>query len=240
MKSVLLVLILIHWNTLIAFGQSWDNTQESIKDNMLSLEQLIESALNNSPELKSQNELINIKSSEYKIQKKNWAEYVSGFGSVSYGAGNIMTGVETAGTNFYQLTNNQNFLYNVGLQLRIPLKHAVTSKHLIKIRTNEINRAVYQRGEIEQEITIRVIELYNNILLEEQLLHIRSQAVQSSNTAFAVTEKYFMEGNTSAADLDRIFSMKVRSEEGFAKSKIELTKHFFTLREIVGVPILKR
>ena len=148
MKALLFVFILIYWNTLTLNGQSWDNPLGSIKDSMLSLEQLIESALSNAPELKSQDELIKIRSHEYKIQKKNWAEYVYGFGTASYGAGHIMTGVESAGINYYQLTNNQNILYNIGLQFRIPLKSVVTSRQSIKIRTNEINRAVYQRGQI--------------------------------------------------------------------------------------------
>ena len=222
-----------------SFGQSEVSSVLIVTDKLMPLEVLIETAILNAPELKTQDEIIKIKKSAYAIQKKDWMKHLVGYGTATYGIGNIMTGVESSGASYYQLTNNQNLYYNIGILVKVPLKNIVTHKEAVNIKEYDINYSLHQRESIERNVKVKVTELYNGILLEEQLLQIRSEAVHSSKTAYDVAEKYFIEGTLSATDLDRVFAMKIRSEEAYAKSKGEMIQLISEMKEIVGDRIFR-
>ena len=241
MKLRLILISLLFSNALTysAFGQSDVGSILTISKQLMPLKILIETAILNSSELRSQDEIVKIKKSVLNIQKKDWMKHLAGYGTATYGIGNVITGVEGTNTSYYQLTNNQNLSYNIGFVVRIPLKTIVTHKEAVKIKEYDINYSLHQNKLIEQEIKSKVTELYNGIVLEEQLLEIRSEAVHSSKTAYNVAEKYFIEGSLSATALDRIFAMKVRSEEAHVNSKGEVIQLISEMKEIVGDRIFK-
>ncbi len=240
MKRLILISVLLSKAFIYSsFGQSEVGSVLTVSDKLKPLEVLIETAILNAPELKSQAEIVKIKKSAYTIQKKDWMKHLAGYGNATYGIGNVMTGVESTNTSYYQLTNNQNLSYNIGILVSVPLKNIVTHKEEVKIKEYDINYALYQKESIERDIKIKVTELYNGIVLEEQLLQIRSEAIHSSKTAYDVAEKYFIEGTLSATDLDRVFAMKIRSDEAYVSSKSKMIQLISEMKEIVGDRIFR-
>lgn len=239
MRKILWVSLMIGSISQSVMGQPNELAEGSLSNKLLPLDVLVKAAWENSYLLKEQEELFNIKTSQVKIQKRNWTQYISGVSTINYGKRSSLSDIESSASNYYQLTNNQNLQYNMGVSIRIPLKSILSSKEQIKVKKSEVKRAVHQKGFIKQQLKLQIIELCNRLLLAEEFLEIRAEAKQSSHIAFEVSEQFFREGNISVTEFDKVFNLKVRSEENYQKSKSELALIYSQLTEITGIRILK-
>lgn len=239
MRKILWVSLMIGSISQSVMGQPNELAEGSLSNKLLPLDVLVKAAWENSYLLKEQEELFNIKTSQVKIQKRNWTQYISGVSTINYGKRSSLSDIESSASNYYQLTNNQNLQYNMGVSIRIPLKSILSSKEQVKVKKSEVKRAVHQKGFIKQQLKLQIIELCNRLLLAEEFLEIRAEAKQSSHIAFEVSEQFFREGNISVTEFDKVFNLKVRSEENYQKSKSELALIYSQLTEITGIRILK-
>jgi len=200
------------------------------------LETIIDSAIAKNPYVKFRDLQIVVNSKKLKSDRADWTRDIGfqtdvRFGTFNNFASNVVEGQNPA----LSSTINSQTNYGIGGYIRIPFYDFINRKNQIKQSKAEIEQAksysLVQRDELRQS----VIRQYNELIIKQRILRIKTKYVETSRIHMEMVEKSFINGTITLTEYSSLTEIASRAEADFETSKMEFRTAYMILEEIVGM-----
>ncbi len=238
-KPTLFLLLCLTGYPSKSFSQDSNNYEftftENIENLLPPLEILIDSAIANNPNVEFR--VLQIKVNEYKLKsdRLQWLRNVGIQTDIRYGTFDNFSTNTAEGQNPSIISTRETQLnYGMGAYVKLPLYDFANRKNQINLSKTEVEQAQsmveVQRNEIRQ----LVIRQYNDLVLKQKLLKIKSKYLETSRINMEMVEKEFQNGVVSIGEYSRISDLATRAESDFEISRVDYITGYMILEEIVG------
>ena len=217
-------------------GQAFDISKDNIELMLPPLETIIDSAIAKNPYVKFRDLQIVVNSKKLKSDRADWTRDIGfqtdvRFGTFNNFASNVVEGQNPA----LSSTINSQTNYGIGGYIRIPFYDFINRKNQIKQSKAEIEQAksysLVQRDELRQS----VIRQYNELIIKQRILRIKTKYVETSRIHMEMVEKSFINGTITLTEYSSLTEIASRAEADFETSKMEFRTAYMILEEIVGM-----
>jgi len=195
---------------------------------------LIDAAIKHNAMVGYRGQEIAAKKENIKTQQNFWLRNLGLQADTRYGTFDNFSTIANAGSTTLQSITNRQLNYGAGLFIKLPVFDVVNRKTQIKQAKAEMEQANYLQQAQADEIRQIVIRQYEELLLKQKLLSIRSQNLGSAIVNTQMVEKEFRNGVIPVFEYVRLSDMtsRIKSEYEMAKSEFIVSKKI--LEEIVG------
>ncbi len=201
------------------------------------LEDLIDSAIQYAPSLKSQDADIAIWKYKTITAKREWMQnfYIDGLLQTdvwdAYTYNQMIGGVPT-----YPISTYQDSYRALGsVSIRIPMDDFWDRRNRVKTVTKEIEKSMAIKENLILEIRKVMVLLYNQLIVSQRKLKISNENVITNSLQKDMAEKEFLNGQTTLYEVARINEMYRRAVYDFEDARIELYNAYSLLQEICGI-----
>jgi len=218
-------------------GNGFDLLKDNIELILPPLETILDSALRRNPDVKFRDMQVIMDEHKLKAYKVDWTRNLGIQTDALYGTfDNISSNTTNGGSNPAMLTTRSSQLnYGAGAFIKIPLYDLINRKNQNKLAKAEIEQA--QNSSQSQRNAVRqlVIKQYNDLIVKQRLLKIKSKYVETARINMAMAEKQFLNGIINISEYSSVTEIVSRSEADFESSKMEFRTAYMLLEEIVGI-----
>ena len=201
-----------------------------------SLEVLIESAISNSHKLKYLQNQVKLSGYNLKTAKRNWAKYFSFAGSVQEGSWTSLSFVEDQfGNSVGTLGSTDQTRWTIGLQLRLPVINIIDYKNQTNIARVQIESKIEQKLDAVKDIRAEVITLYNELVIQQEMLRIDIDNIEYASLASEMAEREYEQNKITLGEMSRIRDVLSRARSRHVTTKINFINAYVMLQEITGV-----
>lgn len=177
---------------------------------------------------------------EYRLQKRDWWNYLKLSGMYSYGRYNVIGNASDEYTPMYQTTmSSAQHNFNVGASVSVPVGDLVNRKLKLKKYKFSIEQQQYIKEELIEDRRLRILEAYNAVT--EQLSTIRAKAESAAmyNAQMKISENDFIQGlmDLKALSLER--ARRTGAVTNYEQSRVALHNSIVLLEMLTGVKIIK-
>jgi len=197
------------------------------------LETLIDSAIANSPYLKNRNNMVTKMQYEFKTAQRKILNFLSVSGSMNYGRNSFSTLSDIIP--IIETSTQDNFVYSVGLSLRLSLFDVVNRKNELNIARKEIEESINSREEKIFEIKKEVTFQYNDLILKQKLLKVASDNMLTSQMRMVMIEQKFLNNEIALEELSRIMEWHSDAQIAYETAAIELMNAYILLELTCGL-----
>ncbi len=195
---------------------------------------LIDSALKHSGMVSYRKYDVQVKEANLVTQRNQWLRNFGVQGDTRYGTIDAFSTNSNGLTSGYSTNTSRQFNYAIGVYIKIPVFDFANRKNIIKQARAEIEEAKGIEQAQQEEIRQLVIKQYQDLLLRQKLLSIKSQNLGTATVNMEMVEKEFRNGVIPVAEYVRLSDMtaRIQSEYEMALSDYVLSKKL--LEETVG------
>ncbi len=241
MRPLIIFLLLLLSGLLPANGQGskiQDVSPDDFEIVLPPLSVLIDSATIHNPMIKFREHEVNAKASNLQSQKNYWIRNLGVQADMRYGTFDIFTSNATDGQNPYIYASRSNQLnYGVGAFIKFPFYDFVNRKNQIKQATSELGQAASMADAQLSELRQSIITHYNDVLLKQKMLKIKSRSLGNARINMEMVEAEFTNGHVTVSEYARISEIASSAEADFESAKSELITSLMILEEMVGFKI---
>ena len=216
-------------------SEEFDSTEDAYDLLIPKLNVVIDSVLKRSAMLNFRKHHIGVKESTLKSERIYWSRNLGIQADTRYGNLSNFATSEDGLSNTSALTTSKQLNYSVGFYLKFPLFDALNRKKQIKLAKLEVeeakNMAEFQEEELRQ-ITIR---LYQDLILKQKLLKIRSRRLGDGRVNMQMVEKEFRNGVVPLSEYVRINGMTTNMEADYEKAMSEFITAKQMLEDMSGI-----
>jgi outer membrane protein TolC len=217
-------------------GSPFDPLKDNIGDKLPPLRTLIDSALANDPGMKYSNLQVTVNKGILHSSKAQWTQNFGlqanyGYGTFDY-LYNSTAGGQAPPTYTLQQSLSQ---YGVGAYLRIPLFDIVNRRNEVKTAKAGVSQALTLVESRQMEIREQVIRQFNEVVVKQRLLRIKSRYLETSRINLQMAEKGFMNGTVTVDDYSQVSEIEARTESDFENTRMEFLTAYMILEEITGL-----
>jgi len=200
---------------------------------------LIDSALKHNAMVRYRSLEIDAKQANLKSNRKYWTRNFGLQADARYGNFNNNSYNVSEEDATILTTSVTQINYGVGFYLKFPLFDVINRKTQIKQATAELDQARSLEEAQKDELRQLVIRQYQDIILKQKLLNIKSQNLGNARVNMEMVEKEFRNGVISITEYVRISDMtsKIQVAYEMAKSDFLLAKKL--LENTVGFTLVK-
>lgn len=221
-------------------SQSSEEEVQDLADDLPPLEELISLAVENSPLLMYNDNVIDQSNKEIKLEKRSWHDALSITGNYNQGDQVLLIGSSQGSSS----GGGNNLLngYRVGVNLILPLSTFTTRKTRIQIAELQVDAARNQKAEMEKTLTNQVILEYYELIASYKVMQIKSRARESAVLQSRMAETNFSEGTISLEDYSNVDLNGANAEVDFELAKSEYLAKYRQFEQLIGVSLkdLKR
>ncbi|MEL5892935.1 TolC family protein [Bacteroides sp. GD17] len=177
---------------------------------------------------------------EYRLQKRDWWNYLRVNGMYSYGRYNVLSNASDEFTPMYQTTmSSAQHNFNVGASVTVPVGDLVNRKLKLKKYQYSIEQQQYVQEEMMEERRLRVLEAYNAVT--EQLSTIRAKAESAAmyNAQMKISENDFIQGLIDLKTLSLERARRTGAVTNYEQSRVALHNSIVLLEMLTSVKIIK-
>ena len=202
---------------------------------------LLDSAFAHDPALKFTELQYSIDKGNLRTNKTQWTQDLGLQANIGYGTFDYLYNNNigsTLGTQSQQqtITQKQNqSQYGVGGFIRLPLNDLVNRKNQIKIAKDIIQQAATLTETRKNEIRELVIKQYNDMIVKQRLLKIKSKYLETSRINTQMAEKGFVKGTISLDDYSRVSSIGAQTETDFETAKMDFINSYMIMEVMTGM-----
>jgi len=213
-----------------------DFVNDDIESILPPLETIIDSAIAKNPYVKFRDLQITVNTHKLKSDRADWTRDIGFQTDVRYGTfDNFATNVVEGQNPALSSTRNTQTNYGVGAYIRIPFYDFLNRKNQINLAKAEIDQAksfsLVQRNELRQ----MVIRQYNDLIIKQRLLKIKTKYAETSRIHMQMVEKEFINGTVTLTEYSSLSEIGSRAELELESAKMEFRTAFMILEEIVGI-----
>lgn len=232
---VLLVLLSLHLLPFKAEAEEPDSfipVKDEIMDFLPPLSVLIDSAIQNDPYVRFRDLQLLIDDCKLKGIKTEWTRYLGVQGELRYGTYDsyVSSGGSTIST-----TSSNDLRWNTSTFFSIPLETFLNRKNQLRQSKLEREQSKYMAEVQRNEIRQVVVRQYNDLLLKQKLLKIKSKFKATSDLNMQMTEKGFTEGTVTMNEYAMITENTNRAETDYATAAVEFQTSYQLLEVICGM-----
>ncbi len=203
-------------------------------DQLISFEDIYQIALANSPALRFENAMVDMKASIANYTKVAILQTVSGFASYSRG-NQLLVGSGSSSFDFSQNSNG----YRTGIGVQLPLSEVVGRRYKIQQSRSEYQGSLAQRDVAKMGLKRELNRVYQALLTSQRTLRIRLRDEQAALMAFRIAEVDVQQGKIDPADYARYSNQYAIAQIVSEKERGEFMTNFRDLEIIVGVPMIQ-
>lgn len=205
---------------------------KDIVDQIMPFDSLYQLALKNSPIIRFERANGEAERANYSLSKIVVFKNVYPF--INYTNGS--QGITSSGTLVSDLSQVING-YRYGFNVQLPLDELIGRKSKMR-QASATYRAVLAKREIE-ELNLKrdLIRVYQDMLTAQRILKVRYRDEQTASMAFQVAEVELKQGKIEPRELAQISNFYAQAKSATEYQFGELTKHFYDLQAVVGVPL---
>lgn len=177
---------------------------------------------------------------EYRIQKRDWWNYVRLNGVYSYGRYNVIGNASDEFTPMYQTTmSSAQHNFNVGANVSVSLGDLINRSLKMKRYKYDIEQLQYTQEEVMEERRLRVLEAYNAVT--EQLATIKAKAENAAlyNAQMKISENNFIQGKIDIITLSLERARRSAAVVNYEQSRVALHNSIILLEMLTNVKIIK-
>jgi len=195
---------------------------------------LIDSAIKHNAMVGYRGQEIAAKKENLKMQQNYWLRNLGVQADTRYGTFDNFSSTANTGSTSLQSVTSRQFNYGAGVYIKLPVFDVVNRKTQIKQAKAEVEQSKYLQQAQHDEIKQIVIKQYEDVLLRQKLLSIKSQNLGSAAVNYEMVEKEFSNGLIPIAEYVRLSDMtsRIKAEYEMAKSDFIVAKKL--LEAIVG------
>lgn len=199
------------------------------------LETVIDSVIKRSAMVNFRNSHIGVKEATLASERIGWTDNLGVKLDADYGnINNFLTNDDSNSGNSSTLSTTQRFTYSAGFYLKIPLFDGINRKNQIKLAKLEVEEAKSMAEFQKEEIRQKVIVLYQNIILKQKLLQIKSRSFGDAKVNMQMIEKEFRNGIVTLSEYVRITGMTASMEAEYEKAMSEFITTKQLLEDMAG------
>lgn len=232
--SIVLLFIFSATSLYCQTNKDLDQEMNSLRLLIPSLNQLIDSALANNGMVSYRNLEIDAKKSNLKLKKRYWTRNFGIQADSRYGTFNNFSTTSNSNSTVNLASNTQQFNYNVGFYLKIPLIDILNRKSQIKQAKSELAQAKSLVKYQENELKEVVIRYYEDLKLKQNLVELRASNLGNAKVNMEMVSKEFKNGLIDITEYVRISDMTSRIAVEFEKSKSDFMMSKKLLENIIG------
>jgi outer membrane protein TolC len=225
--SILIFFIIINCCFIhIAIAQTSDTKSAAREILLPPLEDLIEAAIQHNPTVEFRRLGVERTESLVKTERRYWTRNFGFQSDAEYGnLYNNSFSLDESNPNLLSTSTTQ-FNYSVGVYLKFPIFDILNRKEQIKQAQLEVDQAISMEESMKNEIRELVIKQYQNVILKQKLLSIKSQNMGNARVNMEMVEKEFRNGVITILEYARIsdITSKIETEFETAKSEYFLAK----------------
>ena len=204
------------------------------------LNDFIESALVNSPILKSSDLQIEEMFEKIKKEKKSWTDFVFIDANAKYGLFNQLSITQqSSGTDLSVKDAREQFNYYAGLTIRLPISNFITKKNEINILNKNLSESKARREQIKLEITQLVIDEYYKLKNLSQSMLYNQEIVQAMDVNYVKAKKDISIGTINMFDFNGALIAKQKALDTYSKVENEFYAQFFKIQVLTGLKLKK-
>jgi len=204
------------------------------------LDTLIQAALSNSGAYLYFVEEMKVKQEEFKLQNKDWFDYLNIDGDVGYGHNDQLYYNQYSYDHEYSLlSNSKQMRYYAGLSLKVPLSAIFNRGNQLKIAHHNVVKAEGEARKTSEQISSYVIELYYAALSNYKAMIIGRAQLESSQLEMDKAEKDFIDGHLSFNNYSIAVRNYYKEEIELEKAKNDFIQVLTKLELITGVGLTK-
>ena len=238
---VLLVVILLPLNSFsqtiqVSNQDIFNPLTDDITKKIPPLDVLIDSALINSHRLKYWDKEIKITEYELKSSKRDWAKTITLQGAITEGAWTSLVFIQDEyGNEIGTLGTTNQGRQTVGLNLRLSLLDLWDRGNKIKLNKMRVERNIEKMLEDRQSIRANVINLYNEVIIQQNMLKLDIDNIEFSELTAEMADVEFQNGKISLTDLSRVRDNLARARYRFVDSQTGFINAYVMLQELTGI-----
>lgn len=216
--------------------KSFDPMTDDISNNIPILEALIDSALANNPMVQYRDLQIILINGKLKASRYEWTRNVGIQADVRYGNYYNYTANTTGGIDPpASATSRLETKFGGAVFLNMPIHTLVSRKNQINMAKTEIEQA-RSMSEVQRDETRKmVIMQYNDLILKQRLLRIKSRNLETARINMQMVEKQFSNGVVPVTEYSRITEIISRAEADFEGARMDFLTAYMVLEEIIGI-----
>lgn len=209
--------------------------EADLQQQLIPLDSIITIALQNSPAIKFQQDVVDADRYQVKFMQQQWTNDIAGFFNYSTGNQNLLTvgnGVP-GGVASSNLSNG----YRTGVQITLPLYELIGRKARVNLYKATLQSSIDKRDQVKQENVQFLIQVYYNLLYARNLMNIRSDAKQAAINQYQVGSLEFKDGIIPASELSRLKTIEANARADYEEAKRQFSTFYFQFQNLVGVPM---
>lgn len=219
--SIIGVFVLGLHNTQAQTVQSKDTLLTGSEFYFPPLKVVIDSVLKRNAMLKFRKNHIGVKESTLESERIFWTRNMGVQVDGRYGTLNNFSSNDDGISNTAFSTLSTQYNYSVGVYLKFPVFDMLNRKNQLQLAKLEIEEAKNMSKFQEDEIRQTVIRLYQDVILKQRLLQIRSKNFGNGKVNMEMVEKEFRNGVVPVAEYVRITSITANLEADYESAKSE-------------------
>jgi outer membrane protein TolC len=177
---------------------------------------------------------------QYRLEKRNWMDWIRFNGAYSFGRFNILSNSSDVYTPIYQtMTASNQHTFNVGASIAFSLSDIINRPLRLKDYRYQIEQIQYKQDEVMEERKLRVLEAYNAVT--EQLATIKAKAESAAlyNAEMKITENDFIQGRIDIVTLALERSRRSGAVVSYEEARVALHNAIVLLEMLTNIPVIK-
>lgn len=176
----------------------------------------------------------------YRIEKRNWWNYLRLNGNYSFGRFNTLNENSDTYVDWFQSTSvSTRHTFNVGASVSIGLGDLFNRPLKLKDYRYRIEQLQYTQDEVMEERRLRVLEAYNAVT--EQLATIKAKAETAAlyNAQMKISENNFIQGKIDIITLSLERARRSGAVTNYEQSRVTLHNSIILLEMLTNVKVIK-
>jgi len=242
-KENFLVVILLLF--LITSGQSGFAQQISeqylltsdIETLLPPLNKILDSALAINPNIRFRDLQIDMSKASKKTGKLEWIRNIGIQTDARYGTfDNFSSNLASSTSSSTMIaTRNNQLNYGIGASVRFPIYEYLNRKNQAANSQGLIDQAIAMAESQRIELRQAIIKQYNDLILKQRLLKLRSKYIETARMNLVMLEKQFQNGQITLDEYSRISETVTRTETEYETAKIDLLTSYMIFEEVTGI-----
>jgi outer membrane protein TolC len=196
---------------------------------------ILDSAIARNPRVRFSNLGVVAKEANLKSSRSYWTRNLGLQTDIRSGTWDILSSNSGDGQNPYYFSSKSfQTNYGIGIFLKFPLYDLVNRKNQVNMATAELQQAESMAEAQKDELRQQVIKLYNDLLLKQSILRIKSKYLETAKINMQMVEKEFQNGVVPVSEYSRISEIAGRAESDFETARVDFINGYMILEEIVG------
>ncbi len=241
MKQILKYIFLLYINTLgincaLAQTAPLENTSiDKVETNIPPLKVIIDSVLKRNGMVRFRKQHVEVEASKLKSETIYWTRNFGIQADTRYGTfDNTSLNSNGGSTGTILNTSTKQWNYGVGLYFKFPIFDLLNRKNQINLAKMELEESKRMVQFQEDEIRQTTIRLYQDLVLKQKILQIKSESLGNGKVNFQMVEKEFRNGLVPIAEYVRISGMASNMETDYEQAKSDYLVAKQILEDMAG------